>query len=163
MHVDIAEGWTGVVLVIWKTVGPGEGWLGLPVLHRAKNIHGLTYNRTENLMFQERFPEARQPNKSTVFRNYAKYQNHPSRTKGKAGRPWTARSEAAFAEFRAAIIRVPHQSKRRNNLGVTQTSFTRLVKDITFHRYKMQMRHGLSTTDPPRRLAYCQWFVISLG
>jgi hypothetical protein len=33
------------------------------------------------------------------------------------------------------------------------------MKEIKFHPYKMQMRYGLSPTDPLRRVAYSEWFV----
>ena len=80
----------------------------------------LTYTQTNNLqetlrLFQERFPDARQPHGSTVMRNVAKYNNHGTslnRNKGNSGRPRTVRSEASLAEFRQSIAANPHQSRR---------------------------------------------------
>ena len=127
----------------------------------------LTYNRTENMaetlqLFEEHFPDVRQPCRSTVVRNYQKYRQHGTslnRNKGNSGRPRTVRSEEGIAEFRQSILQDPHQTKRRNNIGVGPTSFSRLVHEIKFHPYKMQVRHGLIEPDYQRRVDYCEFFL----
>ena len=128
----------------------------------------LKYAETHSLeqtrrLFVEQFPDARQPSISTISRNCHKYHNHGTSLNRNSGRghsgPRTVRTEEGVAAFRQSMEADPHQSKRRNNLGVGRSSFTRLVREIKFHPYKLLTRHGLVEGDHERRLNFCHWFI----
>ena len=50
-------------------------------------------------------------------------------------------------------------SSRRNGLGISRSSFNRIVRqDIWFHAYVLVKRQELRPNDPAQRLAFCNWF-----
>ena len=49
------------------------------------------------------------------------------------------------------------RSSRRNGLGVSQSSFVRIVRELKFHPYILTKRQKLEIDDPARRLEFCNW------
>ena len=135
--------------------------------HEERAFMVLTYSDTRDLaetsrMFVEHYPDARHPSKSTILRNFQKYHQHgtsQNRNGGNSGRPRVVRHEQGIAVFRQSIADHPQQSARRNYLGIAKSSFSRLVKTIKFHPYKLQTRHALVEGDRERRINYCRWFL----
>ena len=60
---------------------------------------------------------------------------------------------------RASLQENGRRSCRRNGLNLTPSSFHRIVKDIKVHPYVLIRRQKLENADPPRRLAFCNWFL----
>ncbi|CAB3989435.1 Hypothetical predicted protein [Paramuricea clavata] len=76
--------------------------------------------------------------------------------KGRSGRLRTVRTQEN--------IDVVPRSARRNGLGLSRSSFNRIVKmDIKFHPYVLMQRHQLREGDPQQRLAFCNRFVNTAG
>jgi hypothetical protein len=56
------------------------------------------------------------------------------------------------------VARNPNISSRRNNLALSQSAFSRIIRlDLHYHPYRIHVRHALEAGDPQRRLAFCQW------
>ena len=88
----------------------------------------LTYIETRDLMETrrlcvERFPDLANLVKSTIIRNFQKYQQHGTRhnrNSDNSGRPRLVRNEQGIEVFRQSIEGHPHQSARRNHLGIAE-------------------------------------------
>ena len=53
----------------------------------------------------------------------------------------------------------PVSSARRNVLGISKSSWSRITGDLKYHPFKVVRRHELKPQDPPRRLIFCVWLV----
>jgi hypothetical protein len=56
------------------------------------------------------------------------------------------------------MIANPNLSSRRlaNELNISRTSILRILKDLNFHPYKLQLTHALSPEDHGARLEFCR-------
>ncbi|KAE8745037.1 hypothetical protein FOCC_FOCC008349 [Frankliniella occidentalis] len=70
-------------------------------------------------------------------------------------RPRDARVDDIVAYFEAQ----PHASQRTASaeLGIRRSTLQRVMKDESFHPFKVILDQGLTDEDPARRLAYCRW------
>lgn len=112
--------------------------------------------------FRQAFPNRRPPALSTIRKNFAKYKSKGTslnQNKGNSGRPRTATSDANIALARQALLQDGVVSTRRNPLGISGASFSRITNSIKFHPYKMIKRQKLTTLDPSKRLEFCRWFI----
>ncbi|KAF2361849.1 Protein of unknown function DUF4817 [Trinorchestia longiramus] len=93
----------------------------------------------------EKFPERNSPNKKTVYRTVRTFYEHGSivnRNKGNSKRRITQITEDDIAIVRQLITGNPRTSVRRNESGLTKTTFhTNLKKDLGVHPYRMQIKH----------------------
>ena len=128
------------------------------------------YHRTGSFvqvqrLFRRQFPQApRLPSKSTIQRNVMKFAQHATvrnRCAEASGRSRTARSAANIVMVQRALHQDPEISSRRNPLPqLSQSTFSRIIrKDIHWHPYRIQKRHGLRPGDTARRTAFCQWLL----
>ena len=87
-----------------------------------------------------------------------------------SGRPKSARSNENVERVRATMDRdalkvlgdqntSPVNSARRNSLGITKSTWSRIAKDINYHRYKPIRRQELKPEDLQRRVQFCDWVV----
>ena len=118
--------------------------------------------------FRHRFPHARTPSRSTVYRNLRKYQETGTSVNcnaGRSGRPRTARTAENIAAVQETLQQPQPQgdqrvSSRRNGLGLSQSAFNRITRqDLRLYPYQMIRRHELFPADHARRLAFCNWFL----
>ena len=74
--------------------------------------------------------------------------------KKRSGRPRTSRSEINIQNVQDDVQDNPMTSlrKRGNQLGLSTRSLGRILKDMKFHPYKIQLTHKLEITDHPKRL-----------
>ena len=112
--------------------------------------------------FRERFPERNPPTRRTVYENVRKYRNHGTslnRNKNNSGRRISIRTQENIESVRDLLIENPTLSTRRNESGLSQTSFSRIVRDdLKWHPYRIHVRHGLKEHDYQRRIEFCTWF-----
>ena len=102
------------------------------------------------------WPGIQAPAVSTIIRNFKKYQEHGT----SAGRQRTARSAESIQWVRRSLQRNGVTSARRNGLGLSRSSFNRIVRcDLRFHPYVLITNQALRPQDPGLRLRFCQWFV----
>ena len=52
---------------------------------------------------------------------------------------------------------------RRNGLGVSQSSFVRIVRELKFHPYILTKRQKLEIDDPARQLEFCNWLLDTVA
>ena len=107
--------------------------------------------------------EIQAPAVSTIIRNFEKNQEHGTTAnlnKGNSGRQRTARSAESIQRVRRSLQRNGVTSARRNGLGLSRSSFSRIVRcDLRFHPYVLITNQALRPQDPGLRLGFCQWFV----
>lgn len=115
--------------------------------------------------FMQHFPNAlRIPSKNTILYQSKKFVDHGkvlNRHADASGRRKTARTDANIARVRRAIRHDPNLSSRRNPLpDLSQTTFNRITrKDLNYHPYKIQVRHGLEPGDYAKRMTYSRWLL----
>ena len=113
--------------------------------------------------FRLQYPDRDVPAKSTIWKNVRKYQDEGTSlnlNKGRSGRRKSARTDDNIATVQQELDNNPHVSARRNGLGLSKSSFQRIVRrDIRWYPYKMRLRHQLLEADMPKRRQYCQWLL----
>ena len=77
-----------------------------------------------------------------------------NRNSGHSGHPRTGRSQENIDRVQELLADNPRGvSSRRNGLGISQSSFVRIVKDdLKWHPCKTRVRHQLKLTDFDRRV-----------
>ena len=82
-------------------------------------------------------------------------------SKGRSGRRIANRTQENIEAVRQALERNQGRiSARRNGLGVSPSSFCRIIKkDLRWYPYKMIRRHNLTDGDYERHFRFCQWFL----
>ena len=81
---------------------------------------------------------------------------------GRSGRPRTARSQQNVDLVRNECENNGLRSSRRNGLGLSQSSFVRIIKELKFHPYILIKRQKLKRGDSAQRLTFCNWFLRSI-
>ena len=84
------------------------------------------------------WPGINAPSAVTVQKTYKKLQAEGTchnLHKSRSGRLRTARSVQNIERAREALIENGSRSSRRNGLGLSQSSFVRIVKSLKFHPY----------------------------
>ena len=112
------------------------------------------------------WPDIPVPNVSTIKRLWKKFENHGTclkRNQGNSGRPRTARNQGNLERVRESLAQNGARSSRRNGLGLTQSSFVRIVKEIRFHPFVVGRRQKLENGDPAKRLEFCNWILDSVA
>ena len=112
--------------------------------------------------WRNRWHNIRPPTVRTILKTFEKFGNEGTchnLNKLRCGRPRTARSPQNIARVRNALQRDGKRSSRRNGLNLSPRSFLRIVKEIKFHPYVLVSRQKLEPVDPPRRMAFCNWFI----
>ena len=124
---------------------------------RLNNAHQVSRS------WANHWPGIQAPAVSTIIRNFKKYQEHgtsANRNKGKSGHQRTARSAESIRRVHRSLQRNGVTSARRNGLGLSRSSFNRIVRcDLRFHPYVLFTNQALRPQDPELRLGFCQWFV----
>lgn len=118
--------------------------------------------------FRRRFPNVRCPSRQAVYNNVRKYKNSgtsENQNKGNSGRRRSSRSPQNIQAVQN-LLQQPQQnrpqqiSSRRNGLGLTQSTFSRITRlDLRLHPFKMIRHHELFQGDPARRVAFCNWLL----
>ena len=124
----------------------------------------LEFARTNNAnevlrRWNNRWPNVQAPTVSTIIKTFNKFVEEGTclnLNKERSGRRRTARTPGNVAMVRNALQQDGLRSARRNGLGLTRSSFLRIVNlDIKFHPYVLIRRQKLKPGDPPQRLAFC--------
>ena len=127
----------------------------------------LEMSRVQNALqvrrsWRSHWPGIPAPSAVTIKNNYLKFVNHGTslnRNRGNSRRPRTARSQQNIARVRRSLRRNVNISSRRNGLGISRSSFNRIVRqDILFNPYVLVKRQELRPNDPAQRPAFCNWF-----
>ena len=109
-----------------------------------------------------RWPGINAPTARTIRQNFKKYSDHGTslnRNRGNSGRPRTARSVENVARVRRSLQRNGNLSARRNGLGISRASFSRIIRsDLRFYTYVLVKHQELKLQDPVQRLQFCHWF-----
>ena len=127
--------------------------------------------------FTDRFPDAQVPNKRTILRQNQKqntyFTMHNLNSKDSpgqtfSGRPRTARTAANIAAQKALMDHdarkdwndpnnSPVSTARRNRLGISKSTWSKVVQQEKWHPYKMLKVQKLTAADLPRRVRMCQY------
>ena len=84
-------------------------------------------------------------------------------TKGRSGRRRTVRTPEVIEMVRNSLVDNGLRSSRRNGLGLTATSFRRIVSEnIKFYPYVLVRRQKLQERDPAQRLAFCNRLIETI-
>ena len=106
-----------------------------------------------------RWPNIPPPTKILVAITYQRFQREGTvhnLNKGQSVRPRTIRTPHNINLVQEYLTQDGNRSSRRNGLGLSPTSFLRIVeRDINFHPYVLIKRHRLRAGDPAQRLAFC--------
>ena len=139
-------------------------------LAMAFERHKTTKYRKIQLV-QQKFPEARLPGKSTIHYIWKKQNKffacHNLNSKQSAGDTFSGRSRSAWTPVNIEAVKAlldtdakkeaddPNISTcRKNELGITPSSFCRIVKELKYHCYKMDVSQKLNEGDNERRLQF---------
>ena len=77
--------------------------------------------------------------------------------KANSGRPHTVRTPGVIQQVEQSLRNNPHQSARRNTVGISESSFSRTTQnDIRFHLFRMIIREELSQQDKVNRLRFAR-------
>ena len=111
------------------------------------------------------WPNIVPPREGTISDTFRKFENEGTchnLHKGRSGRPRTARTEANIDRVRESLENNGLRSSRRNGMGLSQSSFVRIMRDIKFHPYILIKRQKLRPGDPAQRMAFGGWFLRSI-
>jgi hypothetical protein len=80
-------------------------------------------------------------------------------TSGRRKSVVTEQNEMAVA---TALIQSPHKSKRKGSseLGISRTSYQRILKHLKLKPYRPRLLHALHLDDPDRRVEFCELYLI---
>lgn len=132
----------------------------------------LEYARVNNACevlrrWAERWGNLPAPTKRTVMKTYRKFVHEGTClniNKGRSGRRRTARTAENIELVRQSLTENGQRSGRRNGLGLSRTTFERIVKiDIKFHPYVLIGMQKLREGDPAQRLAFCNRLVNTVA
>ena len=103
-------------------------------------------------------PERPPPNKNNICKNVNV--TSLNMNKGRSGKKRIGRCQENIDIVQEALENNPRGISCRNNgLNLPSATFNHIVsKDLNWHPYRMQMRHGLKPGDFERRLQFCNWF-----
>ena len=158
-------------LSIWSYMKCGtffENNIAMPRLTIAQRTWVcIEFARTANAhevlrRWRYRWQNIRPPTIRTILKNFEKFEADGTchnLNKERCGRNRTVRTPANIARVRNVVRRHGKRSSRRNGLNISPTSFRRIMKDIKFHPYVLVSRQKLEPVDPPRRVAFCNWFL----
>lgn len=128
-------------------------------------IYGLANGngRAAVRLYGERYPTRRQPNHQTFARVHQSLAEHGSfraMIEG-TGRPRTARTPVFEEGVLNAVDRNPDTSVRALAVatGTSRTTVHRVLQGEALHPFHVQRVQLLQPEDPPRRVAFAQWFL----
>ena len=156
-----------------------RSWLSLEYIRRRSNDKKQSFWDELLLDFQAEFPGVRVPSARGVrdmlkgFKNTGTVLNRNSLNSpgaGHSGRRRTVRTDANKQRLKAVLDRdstkkigdatkSPVSSARRNVLQIGKSSFSRIVKELRYHPYKVVRRHELKPGDFVKRRNFCNWFL----
>ena len=156
-----------------------RSWLSLEYIRRRSNDKKQSFWDELLLDFQVEFPGVRVPSARGVrdmlkgFKNTGTVLNRNSLNSpgaGHSGRRRTVRTDANKQRLKAVLDRdstkkigdatkSPVSSARRNALQIGKSSFSRIVKELRYHPYKVVRRHELKPGDFVKRRNFCNWFL----
>ena len=100
------------------------------------------------------------PSDSSIKRLVNKLHNQHSlldQNKGNSGRPRTARTQANIQHVGQSLTNNPQQSCRRNNGGLSKSSFSRITNNnLHFHPFRLVVKQELSQNDKLNRLLFAR-------
>ena len=106
------------------------------------------------------------PTIRTIIKTFHKFEEEGTClniNKGRSGRRRTVRTPEVIEMVRNSLVDNGLRSSRRNGLGLTATSFRRIVSEnIKFHPYVLVRRQKLQVRDPAQRLAYCNRLIETI-
>lgn len=107
-----------------------------------------------------RFPERRQPNRSTIFRLKANLLNFGSYSKPRQNK-YKEKDEVGEINVLASVQAKPQNACRsiEEDVGVPKTRVQKILNKHKFRPYKVNIVHHLHPDDPDRRLVFCNWFL----
>ena len=105
------------------------------------------------------------PHRKTIQWNVRKFKREGTVRnihKERCGRHRTGRSVPNVAAVRQLVANNGRVSCRNNTLGLPSATFNRIVRlDLSWHPYRIFVRHELKPGDLARRLHFCRWFCNS--
>ena len=104
----------------------------------------------------------REPSPIAIFKKFENEGTCHNLHKRRSGRPRTARTQANIDHVQQSLENNGLRSSRRNGLGLSQSSFVRIINDINFHPYILIKRQKFRPGDPAQRMAFCDWFLYSI-
>ena len=126
----------------------------------------LEYARLNNASEVKRrwpWPDIQPPSDRTIKNTFNKFVREGTClncNRNRSGRPKTARTKENIQNVRQSLQQDGRRSARRNGLGLTKSSFLRIIHlDIKFHPYVLVKRKKLKPEDPARRLQFCNRFI----
>ena len=129
----------------------------------CKEMARLNDARQVGRSWANHWPGIQAPAVSTIICNFKKYQERGTSAnlnKGNSGCQRTARSAKIIEWVHRSLQRNGVTSARINELGLSKSSFNRLVRyDLRFHPCVLITNQALRPQDPGLRLAFCEWFV----
>lgn len=97
------------------------------------------------------------PSRNTILSWVKKFEETGSVLDVKHGAPRTVRTPENVQTVREAFERSPRRSARKQSrvLGISRISLFRILKEIKFHPYKLQIVQKINERDKEARLAFC--------
>ena len=83
-------------------------------------------------------------------------------------KPRSVRTSVSIKTNDIAMAKV-HESPKKsicrisNELGFSKSTIVKIVKQKTFHPYRLQILHHLIEVDPDRQIKMCEWFLTKLN
>ena len=111
------------------------------------------------------FPDIQPPQVKTIIKTFRKFVNEGTcidLNKGRSDRRRSATSQENVDRVRQSLENDGLRSSRRNGLGLSQSSFVRIVNRLNYHPYVLIRRHKLKPGDPAQRMTFCNWFLESV-
>ena len=124
---------------------------------RIDNAHEVRWS------WPNRWPGVQASTVRTILKTFRKrndYDTSLNRNQRNSGRPRTARSAANIQNVRRSLQGNGVTSARRRGLGLSRSSFSRIVhQKLRYHPHVLVRHQALRPQDPALRLAFCQWFL----
>lgn len=114
-------------------------------------------------IYQQTYPERRQPHRTTFARVSRSLLEHGSFKRSHAG-PYLRNDNVSEINVLAQLQYNPENSSRKIAIecGVSDSRVRQIIKQHKFHDYKFKKVNTLHEGDPNRRLEYCNWFLQRL-
>jgi len=140
------------------------------VLPRIRVWVCLEFARVNNAIEVKRhwpnhWPGIQPPSDRTITATFNKFVREGTclnLNKNRSGRRRTARTQGNINNVQQSLQQNGRRSSTRNGLGLTRSSFLRIVhNDIKLYSYVLIRRKKLKPEDPARRLQFCNRFVLN--
>lgn len=110
-------------------------------------------------IYKQKYPDRRHPDSRVFERIKHQFEETGTIIDGKSERYQSVTNEEACFNVALNLVENPHSSTRSisREMGISQTSVSRMVRKLKFHPYHMQLLQELTERDFERRMRFCQW------